>query len=68
MKIVLDLSYSQEELLDVETIKTNVSKREFNKIFKEELTELVELLIDDARQSYYMQEELEERLISLEFT
>lgn len=62
MKIVLDLSYSQEELLDVETIKTNVSKREFNKIFKEELTELVELLIDDARQSYYIQEELEERL------
>ena len=62
MKILLDLSYSQEELLDVETVKPNVSESEFDKIFKEELAEVIELLIDDAKQSYYLQEVLEERL------
>ena len=62
MKVRLDLSYTQEELLNVDIIDRKVNKAEFEKVFKEELRDLIEGLVDDAVQSLYMEEELYERL------
>ena len=62
MKVRLDLYYTQEELLKVDVIDRKVNKAEFEKVFKEELRDLIEGLVDDAVQSLYMEEELYERL------
>lgn len=62
MKVRLDLSYTQEELLNVDIIDRKVNKAEFEKVFKEELRDIIEGLVEDAMQSLYMEEELYERL------
>lgn len=62
MKVRLDLSYTQEELLSVDIIDRKVNKAEFEKVFKEELRDIIEGLVEDAMQSLYMEEELYERL------
>lgn len=62
MKARLDLSYTQEELLNVDIIDRKVNKAEFEKVFKEELRDIIEGLVEDAMQSLYMEEELYERL------
>lgn len=62
MKVRLDLSYTQEELLNVDIIDRKVNKAEFEKVFKEELRDIIEGLVEDAMQSLYMEEELCERL------
>ena len=62
MKVRLDLSYTQEELLNVDIIDRKANKAEFEKVFKEELRDIIEGLVEDAMQSLYMEEELYERL------
>ena len=48
MKVRLDLSYTQEELLNVDIIDRKVNKAEFEKVFKEELRDIIEGLVEDA--------------------